>query len=209
MKGGMIVHSGTYNELLQQDSDFAVLVAAYDSSMEHVESSPLVEQNREDLVPLSCHPSTSGTTSNDDIASMTEPKAEEKSGQLIKDEQRERGHVSLTSTETWGWWGPSLALLLSLAWQGLIVTSDYWLAQKISDKVISLWMFMKVYGSMAATSVFVLFARSFLTASMGIKTANSFFKQNLNSISHAPMSFLPSGRILVRVCQCATLLATF
>jgi len=54
MKGGMIVHSGTYNELLQQDSDFAVLVAAYDSSMEHVESSPLVEQNREDLVPLSC-----------------------------------------------------------------------------------------------------------------------------------------------------------
>jgi ATP-binding cassette subfamily C (CFTR/MRP) protein 1 len=50
--------------------------------------------------------------------------------------------------------------------------------------------------------VVLVSGRSFLVAFIGLQTANSFFKQILNSILHAPMSFFdttPSGRILSRV----------
>uniref|UniRef100_A0A453M826 ABC transporter domain-containing protein n=1 Tax=Aegilops tauschii subsp. strangulata TaxID=200361 RepID=A0A453M826_AEGTS len=59
----------------------------------------------------------------------------------------------------------------------------------------------KQYAIIAVASVVLVSGRSFLVAFIGLQTANSFFKQILNSILHAPMSFFdttPSGRILSR-----------
>lgn len=70
-------------------------------------------------------------------------------------------------------------------------------------------LFINVYAIIAAVSVVLVTARAFLVAVIGLQTADKFFKQILNSILHAPMSFFdttPSGRILSRVRHRDTLL---
>jgi ATP-binding cassette subfamily C (CFTR/MRP) protein 1 len=108
-------------------------------------------------------------------------------------------------TEAWGWWGVALVIAVSLAWQGSVMASDYWLAYETSAENAATFqpsLFIHVYAILAAVSVVLVSGRSFLVAFIGLQTANSFFKQILNSILHAPMSFFdttPSGRILSRV----------
>ncbi|XP_066311892.1 ABC transporter C family member 14-like [Miscanthus floridulus] len=211
MKDGMIVQSGKYDELLQAGTDFAALVAAHDSSMELVESAaPATERE----LPLSRQPSNktaAGRASNGDSSSysIVAPKAEKASARLIKDEERASGHVSFTvykqyMTEAWGWWGPLVVVAVSVVWQGSLMASDYWLADQTSEENATSFqpsLFINVYAIIAAVSVVLVAARAFLVAFIGLKTADQFFKQILNSILHAPMSFFdttPSGRILSR-----------
>lgn len=212
MKDGMIVQSGKYDELLQPGSDFAALVAAHDSSMELVESAaPKSESERERELPLSRQPSTKNAADSSSSSSIVAPKqADKASARLIKDEERASGHVSLAvykqyMTEAWGWWGPLVVVGVSIVWQGSVLASDYWLAEETSDENAASFrpsLFINVYAIIAAASVVLVAARSFLVAFIGLQTADLFFKQILNSILHAPMSFFdttPSGRILSRV----------
>ncbi|KAL6884691.1 hypothetical protein ACP4OV_010627 [Aristida adscensionis] len=216
MKDGMIVQSGKYDELLQAGSDFAALVAAHDSSMELVESAAPAAGDRE--LPLSRQPSSKAANGGDapspsassaSSSSIVAPKAEKASARLIKEEERASGHVSVAVykqyvTEAWGWWGPLLVLAVSVAWQLSLLASDYWLADETSDESAASFrpaLFINVYAIIAAGSVVLVTARSFLVAFIGLQTADRFFKQILDSILHAPMSFFdttPSGRILSR-----------
>ncbi|CAO2202878.1 unnamed protein product [Urochloa humidicola] len=213
MKDGMIVQSGKYDELLRPGSDFAALVAAHDSSMELVESAaaPAAAGDRE--LPLSRQPSSkqSGADSPSSSSSIVAPPkaAEKASARLIKEEERASGHVSLAvykqyMMEAWGWWGPLVVVGVSIAWQCSLVASDYWLAEETSDENAAAFqpsLFINVYAIIAAVSVVLVAARAFLVAFIGLHTADKFFKQILNSILHAPMSFFdttPSGRILSR-----------
>ncbi|KAG2597518.1 hypothetical protein PVAP13_5KG223200 [Panicum virgatum] len=206
MKDGAIVQSGKYDELLQPGSDFAALVAAHDSSMELVESAAPASERE---LPLSREPSTKNAADSPSSSSIVVPKAEKASARLIKEEQRESGHVSLAvykqyMTEAWGWWGPLVVVAVSVAWQCSLVASDYWLADETSDENAASFrpsLFINVYAIIAAVSVVLVTARAFLVAFIGLQTADKFFKQILNSILHAPMSFFdttPSGRILSR-----------
>ncbi|AQK91546.1 ABC transporter C family member 4 [Zea mays] len=208
MKDGMIVQSGKYDELLQAGTDFAALVAAHDSSMELVESAAPASERE---LPLSRQPSSKNAASNGDSSSssIVAPKAEKASARLIKDEERASGHVSFTvykqyMTEAWGWWGPLVVVAVSVVWQCSLMASDYWLADQTSDGNETSFqpsLFINVYAIIAAVSVVLVAARSFIVAFIGLQTADRFFKQILNSILHAPMSFFdttPSGRILSR-----------
>ncbi|OEL26000.1 ABC transporter C family member 14 [Dichanthelium oligosanthes] len=210
MKDGMIVQSGKYDELLQPGSDFAALVAAHDSSMELVESAAPASERE---LPLSRQPSNKNATdrasNSESSSSIVAPKAEKASARLIKDEERASGHVSLAVykqylTEAWGWWGPLIVLAVSVAWQGSVLASDYWLAGETSEENAASFnpsLFINVYAGIAGASVVLVSARSFLVAFIGLQTADRFFRQILNSILHAPMSFFdttPSGRILSR-----------
>uniref|UniRef100_A0ACD5ZA38 Uncharacterized protein n=1 Tax=Avena sativa TaxID=4498 RepID=A0ACD5ZA38_AVESA len=207
MKDGTIVQSGKYDELIQRGSDFAALVAAHDSSMELVENAaaPVTTEN------ISRLPSSNGhsSRSNGDVSVVAAAKVEKASARLIKEEERASGHVSLAvykhyMTEAWGWWGVALVVAVSVAWQGSVLASDYWLAYETSAENAATFrpsLFIWVYAILAAASVVLVSGRSFLVACIGLQTANSFFKQILNSILHAPMSFFdttPSGRILSR-----------
>ena len=207
MKDGMIVQSGKYDELLQPGSDFAALVAAHDSSMELVESAAPASERE---LPLSREPSSNKNAEPSSSSSIVAPKADKASARLIKEEQRESGHVSFAvykqyMTEAWGWWGPLVVVAVSVAWQCSLVASDYWLADETSDENAASFrpsLFINVYAIIAAVSVVLVTARAFLVAFIGLQTADKFFKQILNSILHAPMSFFdttPSGRILSRV----------
>ncbi|KAG4170165.1 hypothetical protein ERO13_A12G131000v2 [Gossypium hirsutum] len=210
MRDGMIVQSGKYNDLLESHMDFGALVAAHESSMELVEEAG-------NTMPGENAPRTS--KSAQDASNIREVNGERKSqdalksdkgdSRLIKDEERETGKVSLHvykmyCTEGFGWWGVAAALLLSLLWQASLMASDYWLSYETSaERALPFdpLLFISVYAIITAVSVVLVTFRAYFVTLMGLKTAQIFFRQILQSILHAPMSFFdttPSGRILSR-----------
>ncbi|XP_072974881.1 ABC transporter C family member 14-like [Typha angustifolia] len=209
MQDGMIVQTGKYNELLESGSDFAALVAAHDNSMELVERSAPVTGIGDPQSTTLYQPATNRTKSNKEGESAISPKAENGNSKLIKEEERETGQVSfhvykLYITEAWGWWGVVAVLTVALLWQGSQMASDYWLAYETSDEIGTSFhpsIFIEVYVILALVIFVLVTLRAFLVAYLGLKTAQSFFKQILDSILRAPMSFFdttPSGRILSR-----------
>lgn len=205
----MIVQSGKYNDLLNAGTDFAALVAAHESSMELVEHGAPAQERMGSPSKPSGQTITNEEKLNDESSAIS-PKTENRSAKLIKAEERETGQVSLKVyktyiTEAWGWWGVIAILSVSLVWQGSLMASDYWLASSTSATNSSSFnpsLFIEVYVIIAVVSVILVTGRAFLVTYWGLETAQIFFKQILNSILHAPMSFFdttPSGRILSRV----------
>ncbi|KFK35440.1 hypothetical protein AALP_AA5G284600 [Arabis alpina] len=150
-----------------------------------------------------------GELHDEHIKSFLGSNIPEDGSRLIKDEEREVGQVSfqvykLYSTEAYGWWGMILVLFFSVAWQGSLMASDYWLAYETSAKnavSFDASVFIRVYVIIAAVSIVLVCIRALYVTHLGLKTAQIFFKQILNSLVHAPMSFFdttPSGRILSR-----------
>ncbi|KAG0452559.1 hypothetical protein HPP92_025223 [Vanilla planifolia] len=208
MRDGAIVQSGKYDEVLQPGTDFAALVAAHESSMQAVEQTTGTHENlHHPPIPIE-EPITNQGKSNGEASSVS-PKTGKGSAKLIKDEERETGRVSLNVyktyiTEAWGWLGVFAVLLVSLVWQASLMANDYWLAYATSEKNMTMFnpsLFMEVYIIIAVVAILLIAGRAFLVTYWGLQTAQIFFKQILNSILHAPMSFFdttPSGRILSR-----------
>lgn len=208
MRDGTIVQSGKYNELLEAGLDFGALVAAYDNSMELVESS--AHNSKEKLEetpksPISKNKSLERVLSEKEALSKTN--SQKGTSKLIEDEERETGRVSLEvykqySTEAFGWWGVAAVVLVSLLWIISLLGSDYWLAYETSEEhTFTPRLFIFVYGIVGIISCLFVTARAFVITFLGLKTAQGFFNQILDSILHAPMSFFdttPSGRILNR-----------
>lgn len=207
----MIVQSGKYNDLLESGMDFKALVAAHETSMELVEEAgPAITSENSPKLPQSPQPFSNHGEANGVDKSGDQSKSNKESSKLIKDEERETGKVSFQvykqyCTEAYGWSGLAGVLLLSLAWQGSLMASDYWLAYETSEKHAKSFnasLFITNYSIIAAVSVLLIVIRSFTVTKLGLKTAQIFFSQILHSILHAPMSFFdttPSGRILSRV----------
>lgn len=212
MRDGKIVQSGKYNELRDSDLDFSALVAAHETSMELVETNPAVSSVNVKQAPESPHKQVPRSVENGSGQSELngepgESKSDKGSSKLIEDEERETGRVSLSvykkySTEVYGWWGITVVILISILWQLSQMSSDYWLAYQTSDELnFVASLFIGIYTAIAVVSCVFMAVRSVLVAFLGLKTAQSFFNQILNSILHAPMSFFdttPSGRILSR-----------
>ncbi|KAH6831928.1 multidrug resistance-associated protein 4 [Perilla frutescens var. hirtella] len=203
MRDGKIVQSGKYEELLQHDMDFSALVAAHDTSMELVEASTTLSPTNE--VPTS--PRNGQVQSELTTEQPGESKPSDKANsKLIEDEERETGRVSLNvykqyCIEAYGWWGITAVILTSIFWQLLQMSTDYWLAYETSDNHSFVASLLGVYSGIAAVSCAFLAVRTLLVTFLGLKTAQSFFNQILDSILHAPMSFFdttPSGRVLSR-----------
>ncbi|KAF8401477.1 hypothetical protein HHK36_012416 [Tetracentron sinense] len=209
MRDGMIVQSGKYNELLDAGTDFRALVSAHETSMDLVEMNSNIHSDNYQQSPPSPQATSNQGEPNGENRSLFQSKSEKGTSKLIKDEERETGHVSLHvyklyCTEAFGWWGAAAVLVMSLLWQSSLMTGDYWLAYETSeDRAVSFnpSLFIRVYSIIAAVSCFFILIRAFLVTFLGLKTAQIFFKQILHSILHAPMSFFdttPSGRILSR-----------
>lgn len=85
------------------------------------------------------------------------------------------------------------------------MAGDYWLAYETSEEQARFFnpsLFISIYAVIAVVSVVLVITRTFSVTILGLKSAQLFFSQILNSILHAPMSFFdttPSGRILSRV----------
>lgn len=205
MREGKIVESGKYETLLQSGMEFGALVAAHETSMELVETSTTMSSEKSQQTPKSPHTSSSPRGKNGQLERSNSKNGNSK---IIKDEERESGHISFDVykkyfTEAFGWWGIAGVLAISLMWQASLMASDFWLAYETSsDSVYVPSLFIEVYAIIGTISCVFVVIRAFFVTFLGLKTAQSFFRQILYSILHAPMSFFdttPSGRILSRV----------
>ncbi|KZV32355.1 ABC transporter C family member 14-like [Dorcoceras hygrometricum] len=208
MREGSIVQSGKYDDILESGLDFKVLVTAHDAAMELVDVETS-EDKKTSPKKMSNQKSFRHGEGNGETHTEERSKQNQGSSKLIKDEERETGRVGLHvyklyCTEYFGWFGVVLVLLLSLVWQGSLMADDYWLAYETSEKRAASFnpsLFIGVYILIAVISFSLVIVRSILVTVMGLKTSQIFFRQILNSILHAPMSFFdttPSGRVLTR-----------
>uniref|UniRef100_A0A2P2JIN8 ABC-type xenobiotic transporter n=1 Tax=Rhizophora mucronata TaxID=61149 RepID=A0A2P2JIN8_RHIMU len=210
MRDGMIVQSGKYKDILESGPDFRALVAAHESSMELVDVDNTIPGEGSPRSPKSPQAHSNSGEANGDNKLLHQPKSVNKgTSKLIEEEERATGNVGLHVykqylTEAFGWWGVIVAFLLSLLWQGSLMTGDYWLAYETAEERASFFnpsLFISVYAIIAAVSLVLLTMRAFFVTIMGLKTAQIFFRGILHSVLHAPMSFFdttPSGRILSR-----------
>ncbi|KAL3827829.1 hypothetical protein ACJIZ3_016631 [Penstemon smallii] len=187
MREGMIVQSGKYNTLMGSGLDFKALVNAHEASMELVD----VETNneKENSPTLSTQRSIKLGEENGENNSSQGQSATttERSSKLIKDEERETGKVGLNvyklyCTESFGWSGVIAVLLLSFIWQGILMSSDYWLAYETSEKRASSFspsFFITIYAILSVVAFVFVLVRSILVAIMGLKTSQIFFRQIL------------------------------
>ncbi|CAN6693746.1 unnamed protein product [Malus baccata var. baccata] len=209
MRDGMIVQAGKYNDLLNSGLDFKELVAAHETSMELVEMSTADPSKSSHGPQISQQLSSKREEANGENSSLDQPKSDKASSKLIKEEEKETGKVSLHiykvyCTEAYGWGGVVVVLSLSLMWQASQMSGDYWLSYETAAKRAASFKpseFIIVYAIIACVSFVVVLIRALVVMFVGLKTAQTFFKQILHSILHAPMSFFdttPSGRILSR-----------
>lgn len=126
---------------------------------------------------------------------------------LIDEEERAIGHVNMSIY--WEYWTKSfrglhifVLLFIQTCWQALQISSDFWLAFFTSGGTsINPGRFISVYSYLAIGSGFFVFMRSLLVSISGLRTAQEFYRNMLDSIFRAPMSFFdttPTGRILTR-----------
>ncbi|CAK9175317.1 unnamed protein product [Ilex paraguariensis] len=206
MRDGMIVQSGKYNDLQESGLDFQVLVEAHETSMELVEAGTTSQGKCSTKPPKSPQATSHHGEEKGEDKFREQSESERGNSKLIKEEEREIGRVSLHVyklyiTEAFGWWGVVAVFLVSLLWQGTLMASDYWLAYETSGVSFNPSLFIQIYAIIAVVSLVLIMIRSLFVTLMGLKTAQIFFRQILQSILHAPMSFFdttPSGRILSR-----------
>lgn len=133
--------------------------------------------------------------------------------QLVQEEERERGRVSMTvylSYMAAAYKGLLIPLIIiaQTLFQFLQIGSNWWMAwanpQTEGDQPkVSPMVLLIVYMALAFGSSWFIFVRAVLVATFGLAAAQKLFLRMLTSVFRAPMSFFdftPAGRILNRVC---------
>ncbi|KAL4588260.1 hypothetical protein LXL04_001143 [Taraxacum kok-saghyz] len=216
MRDGMIVESGKYDQLLESGLDFKALVSAHETSMQLVETTPSPSPRHVQKSPSHNNP----MEEEEKALERSNSSSIKGTSKLIEEEERETGRINLSVykvylTDVFGWWGVIIVLFFSFTWQGAQMASDYWLSYETSDKHATSFnpsLFIEVYVVIAFLSLFLVIGRVISSTILGLQTSQSFFKQMLHNIIHAPMSFFdttPSGRILSRASSDQTNLDVF
>jgi hypothetical protein len=220
MKDGRIAQAGRYDEILGSGEEFMELVGAHEESLTALDVVDAMNEN-EANVPSS--PSSRIETPNlSRSLSLAEKKHgatneaegdddDARSGQLVQEEEREKGRVGF-----WVYWEyltqaykgalVPLVLLAQTLFQIMQIASNYWMAwatpaSKDAEPPVSAPTLLFVYVVLALGSSLCILVRSLLLATAAYKTATLLFNKMHLSIFRAPMSFFdstPSGRILNR-----------
>ena len=219
MKDGRITQAGKYNEILDSGTDFMELVGAHKKALlalNSVEAGSLSET-------LSIHEDSDNIGGTSEVAEKEENKdgqpvkaveIDGPKGQLVQEEEREKGKVGLSVY--WKYirtaYGGALVpfiLLSQILFQLLQIGSNYWMtwASPVSVDVkspVKGSTLIIVYVALAVGSSFSILSRAMLLVTAGYKTATILFNKMHLCVFRAPMSFFdstPSGRILNRVSE--------
>ncbi|KAL8490021.1 hypothetical protein ACS0TY_025312 [Phlomoides rotata] len=232
LKEGRITQAGRYDELLHAGTDFNTLVCAHHEAIEAMDFCSQVSEDSDKNDPLSssvlmskkCNSVGSsiadmvkeaqqGASPSDKKAIKEKKKTKRsKRKQLVQEEERERGRVSMKvylSYMTAAYKGlliPCIIVAQTL-FQVLQIASSWWMAwanpQTTGDKPkTSSMMLIGVYMALSFGSSWFIFIRAVLVATFGLAAAQKLFLKMLRTVFRAPMSFFdstPAGRILNRV----------
>ncbi|KAL6848013.1 hypothetical protein ACP4OV_022141 [Aristida adscensionis] len=209
MKDGRIAQSGKYNEILDAGEEFRELVGAHKDALTALDAIDAV--NGEDSV---VSPSNGTAKLSRSLSSAEKDKQNDlntQSGQLVQEEEREKGRVGL-----WVYWKyltlaykgalVPFVLLAQILFQVLQIASNYWMAwaapvSKDVEAPVSMSTLIYVYVALALGSSLCVLIRVLFLVTAAYKAATLLFNKMHMSIFRAPMSFFdstPSGRILNR-----------
>lgn len=214
MEGGEIKQAGGYEQILVAGQTFEQLVNAHKEAMnsaDPINYPASVGSQRTDLSPLELPRMQSASAlvreeSVTDISINT--------GQLIAEEEREKGDVGLQPyCDYIRVAGGALLLLCIVLSQGAFVVgqvaSNYWLASAILNPNIDSGLLVGVYASISLCSGAFVYGRARLVVLLSLRASKAFFSGMINSIFRAPMAFFdttPVGRVLIRASSDMSLL---
>lgn len=217
MKDGKIAQAGKYDELLRSGTDFMALVGAHEEALSAINSMDGEASGKSGSKKYGSLPSTNGITHEEDKKDIQDGKevdGTKSKGQLVQEEEREKGSVGF-----WVYWkyitsayGGALVpiiLLGQVMFQILQIGSNYWMAwatpvSKDVEPPVSTSRLIIVYVALAVGSSLCILMRSALLVTAGFEAATKLFVKMHTNIFRAPMSFFdstPSGRILNRVSE--------
>ena len=214
MKDGRITQSGKYDDILDLGSDFIGLVGAHKTALSTLDSLDTEPVSKSSNLAENSSMGTFQASEQSLDVQRGEPLDEivASIGQLVKDEEREKGRVGFLVywkyiTTAYGGSLIPVILLSQVLFQGLQIASNYWMAwaTPVSSSVadpVEVSTLIIVYVALAIGSSFCILGRSLSLATAGYKTATLLFYNMHACIFRAPMSFFdstPSGRILNRV----------
>ncbi|TXG67672.1 hypothetical protein EZV62_008947 [Acer yangbiense] len=216
MKDGNITQAGKYGDILNSGTDFMELVGAHKealSTLDSIEGGPGSEKIR--ISEENGESSTNGVVEKEENKVSENGKSDEVTehkGQLVQEEEREKGRVGFSVY--WKYimtvYGGALVpfiLLAHIIFQILQIGSNYWMAwatpvSKDTKPTVGGSTLILVYVALAIGSSFCILIRSTLLVTARYKAATLLFNKMHSCIFRAPMSFFdatPSGRILNRI----------
>lgn len=206
MKDGKVTQSGKYADLLDIGTDFMELVGAHREALSTLESLDGGKASNE----ISTSKQEVKEANKDEQNGKADDKGEPQ-GQLVQEEEREKGEVGFSVywkyiTTAYGGSLVPFILFSQILFQALQIGSNYWMAwaTPISAEVeppVEGTTLIEVYVGFAIGSSLCILVRALLLVTVGYKTATILFNKMHLCIFRAPMSFFdstPSGRILNR-----------